>query len=308
MVPTNIDIESHTHVEAINTAEEKNPDVAITEQMRFSGRVLVAEDVLTNQKLMSHLLEKMGLEAVMVDDGEKAVQKAIGQSFDIIFMDIQMPNMDGYEATKAIRKQGIKTPIVALTAHAMPGDDYKCIEAGCNDYLSKPLMYTKLVKTLAKYLGGAVSIKSDDLAEKSNSSKNNRKDVNMVENPDEVVVDWAKITAGGLDEQIIKEVLPTYLEESRKHLHDLVSAVNTSNAKDVKLHAHAMKGAGRNLGVVRLSEVAGQLETMATQGDLSQAQELLKKVTDEFEKFEKFVSRPDWIEIAKGKAALETRA
>ena len=92
------------------------------------------------------------------------------------------------------------------------------------------------------------------------------------------------------------------------HLQGLVSAVESSDAKEVKLHAHAMKGAGRNLGVARLSEVAGQLETMATQEDLSQAQELLKKITDEFEKFEKFVSRPDWIEIAKGKAALETRS
>lgn len=129
----------------------------------------------------------------------------------------------------------------------------------------------------------------------------------MIENSDEVVIDWAKITAGGLDEQIIGEVMPTYLTESRKHLQELTSAVAASNAKDVKLHAHAMKGAGRNLGISGLSEAAGQLETVAADGDLSKAQELLKKVTDEFEKFEKFVSRPDWIEIAKGKAALEPK-
>jgi len=308
LVPTNIDIYSETRIEVTDSPAQGYQNAAIAEPAKFSGRILVAEDVITNQKLMNHLLGKMGLEVVMVDDGNKAVQKAASQSFDIIFMDIQMPNMDGYEATKAIRKEGIKTPIVALTAHAMYGDEQKCIEAGCDDYLSKPLMYTKLVKTIAKYLGGAVSTKSDDLAEKSDNSKNNRKDADMVKDTDEVVVDWTKITAGGLDEQIIKEVLPTYLEESRTHLQGLASAVNTSNANDVKLHAHAMKGAGRNLGVARLSEVAGQLETMAVQGDLSQAQELLKKVTDEFEKFEKFVSRPDWIEIAKSKAALETRA
>lgn len=127
-------------------------------------------------------------------------------------------------------------------------------------------------------------------------------------NPDEVVVDWAKIMAGGLDEQAIREILPTYLEESRAHFQALVSAVNTSNAKDVKLHAHAVKGVGRNLGAARLMEAAWPLEDAAAKGDLSQAQELLKKVTDEFEKFEKFVSRPDWIEIAKEKAGLETEA
>ncbi|MDD5063339.1 MAG: Hpt domain-containing protein [Phycisphaerae bacterium] len=130
----------------------------------------------------------------------------------------------------------------------------------------------------------------------------------MIKNPDEVVVDWAKIIAGCLDEQTIREILPTYLEESRAHFKALVSAVDTSNAKDVKLHAHAIKGVGRNLGDIRLSEAAWPLETAAAKGDLSQAQELLKKVADEFEKFEKFVSRPDWIDIAKEKAAFETKA
>ncbi len=130
----------------------------------------------------------------------------------------------------------------------------------------------------------------------------------MIENPDEVVVNWAKIIAGGLDEQTIREVLPTYLEESRKHFKALVSAVDTSNAAEVKLHAHAIKGVGRNLGVARLSEAAWPLESAAGKGDLSQAQELLKKVADEFDKFEKFISRPDWIEIAKEKAAVETKA
>lgn len=130
----------------------------------------------------------------------------------------------------------------------------------------------------------------------------------MINNPDEVVVNWAKIIAGGLDEQTIREILPTYLEESRAHFKALVSAVNTSDVKNVKLHAHAIKGVGRNLGVVRLSEAALPLEAAASKGDLSQAQELLKKVAEEFEKFEKFVSRSDWIEIAKGKAAVETKA
>jgi PAS domain S-box-containing protein len=322
IVPTNIGIYSQTNIEPAHTSELECQDAAITEPAEFSGRALVAEDVITNQKLITHLLERMGLEVTIVDDGNKAVQKANGQLFDIIFMDIQMPNMNGYEAAKAIRKQGIKTPIVALTAYVMLGDEQKCIEAGCDDYLSKPLVYSKLVRIIDKYLGGAASAvrhpqadsESADLTDKSRlrfataGKPADRKDANKVETIDEVVIDWTKITAGGLDEQVIKEVMPTYLEESRKHIQELISAVNTSNAKDVKLHAHAIKGAGRNLGITRLSEAAGQLEIMAAQGDLSKAQELLKKVTDEFEKFEKFVSKPAWIEIAKGKATLESRA
>jgi PAS domain S-box-containing protein len=306
IVPTNIDISSQTYVEMTHSTEQECKYKA-TEPAKFSGRALVAEDVVTNQKLMRHLLEKMGLEVTIVDDGKKAIQEAVSQPFDIIFMDMQMPNMDGYEATKEIRKKGIKVPVVALTAYAMPGDDRRCIKAGCDDYLSKPLIYSRLVKTIAKYLSEAVSSESADFTEKSDNSKNNKRGTNMVENTDEVVIDWAKITAGGLDEQIVKEVMPTYLAESRKHLQELTSAVGASNAKDVKLHAHAMKGAGRNLGIARLSDVAGQLESIAADGDLSKAQELLKKVADEFEKFEKFVSRPDWIEAAKEKAALEMK-
>lgn len=129
----------------------------------------------------------------------------------------------------------------------------------------------------------------------------------MTDNPDEVAVDWAKLIAGGLDEQTIREILPAYLKDSRAHFQALVSAVNASNAKDVKLCAHAVKGVGRNMGAVRLFDAAGPLENAAAKGDLSQGQELLKKVADEFEKFEKFVSRPDWIELAKEKTALETK-
>ncbi|MBN1392760.1 MAG: PAS domain S-box protein [Sedimentisphaerales bacterium] len=310
IVPTNIEIYSQTTIEETPAGEQGVEDVPA----RFSGRILVVEDVLTNQKLMSHLLEKMGLEVTMVDDGHKAVQEASSQPFDIIFMDIQMPNMDGYEATRAIREKGIKTPIIALTAHAMPGDDQKCIDAGCDGYLSKPLMYSKLVKTIAKHLGATakpVIAESPDKSSNPKSEEKKTKEVKStveVDNADEAVMDWAKITAGGLDEEIIKEIMPTYLQESKKHLADLTSAVGASNAKEVKLHAHAVKGAGRNLGITKLSEAAGQLETMAAHEDLSQAEELLKKVTNEFEKLEKFVSSPNWIETAKSQAVLKTKA
>ena len=94
----------------------------------------------------------MGLDITLADDGVQALQKTSSQSFDLIFMDIQMPNMNGYEATKAIRQQGDKTPIVALTANAMNGDVQKCISAGCDDYLSKPIDPKKLMAKTAQYL------------------------------------------------------------------------------------------------------------------------------------------------------------
>jgi HPt (histidine-containing phosphotransfer) domain-containing protein len=97
----------------------------------------------------------------------------------------------------------------------------------------------------------------------------------------------------------MKEIIPTYMNDNKEHLRGLITAVKTSNAKDVQSHAHAIKGAGRNLGVARLSELAGQLQTMALKEDLSEAEELLKDITSEFHRLEEFVSKPDWIEMAK---------
>jgi len=105
--------------------------------------------------------------------------------------------------------------------------------------------------------------------------------------------------ANGIDEQIIKEVMPTYLVSNREHMQGLITAVKAANATDVVSHAHAIKGAGRNLGMVQLSKVVMQLEMMARQGDLSKAEELLKSVIFEFDRLEKFVSQPDWVETAK---------
>jgi len=98
------------------------------------------------------LLKQLGLQVTIAEDGNEALQKVLTQQFDLIFMDMMMPHMNGYEATKAIRKEGITTPIVALTANAMKGDDKKCIEAGCDEYIAKPIDRRELLRIIGKYL------------------------------------------------------------------------------------------------------------------------------------------------------------
>ena len=122
------------------------------EDVLFEGNVLVAEDAKTNQVFIKRLLEKFGLKPIIVNDGYEALQKAAGGEFDLILMDMQMPNMNGYEATGMLRKQGNKTPIVALTANAMKGDDEKCYKAGCDGYLTKPVNRNELCMIFKKYL------------------------------------------------------------------------------------------------------------------------------------------------------------
>jgi signal transduction histidine kinase/DNA-binding NarL/FixJ family response regulator len=118
----------------------------------YNSKVLVAEDSPTNQILIKLLLERMGMKVVIAENGQEAIDMCDKDQFSIIFMDMQMPVMNGYDATRNLKQIGLKTPIVALTAHAMKGDDKKCYAAGCDDYLTKPIDTNKLKVVLDKYL------------------------------------------------------------------------------------------------------------------------------------------------------------
>ncbi|MBW8034907.1 MAG: response regulator [Planctomycetes bacterium] len=122
------------------------------EQVKFSGTVLVAEDNKVNLKYMELMLGKMGFEVLVSSDGDETVEKGLSGHYDLIFMDMQMPFKNGYEVTRILRKEGITTPIIALTAAAMIDDEKKCISAGCDDYLSKPVNKKQLVDVISKYL------------------------------------------------------------------------------------------------------------------------------------------------------------
>jgi signal transduction histidine kinase/CheY-like chemotaxis protein len=118
----------------------------------LSGHVLVVEDVKANQVLMRVILQKMGLQVTIVENGQQAVDTVATGQYDLILMDMQMPVMNGYDATRAIRSLQITTPIVAMTAYAMRGDEEKCLAAGCDDYLAKPIDRVRMVRKLHKYL------------------------------------------------------------------------------------------------------------------------------------------------------------
>jgi signal transduction histidine kinase/BarA-like signal transduction histidine kinase len=150
-MPLGVDADSqsvtfrHNAIEALQS-EFSNPLIPI------KGNILVAEDARANQALIRIMLQKMGLEVTIVEDGQQAVEKINNGRYDLILMDMQLPVMNGYDATRQIKAMGIQIPVIALTAHAMKGDEEKCRQAGCDDYLTKPIDRTKLEKILRHYL------------------------------------------------------------------------------------------------------------------------------------------------------------
>jgi CheY-like chemotaxis protein len=140
-------------------AKEGEP-VKARQKQKLSGRILLAEDVEAVQTLVRMNLERLGLEVDFAENGQIAIEKAStstteGRPYDLILMDIQMPKMDGFDATRRLRQDGWTGPIIALTAHVMIGDRERCLEAGCDDYISKPMTDAELSDTIARHLGKA---------------------------------------------------------------------------------------------------------------------------------------------------------
>jgi PAS domain S-box-containing protein len=338
-IPAGVDViaqsllDKHTRLDRRKSLGRRTSDMPA--DSKFSGRVLVAEDSSTNQLLIKLLLEKMSLEVTTVEDGKQAVDAAAAQSFDLIFMDIQMPNMDGYEATKALRSKKIQTPIVALTAHAMKGDDQKCISAGCDGYLAKPIRREELLNVLHKFLplqpvsatchgeaerrrkrseDGPVTAKrsedgSDSLGRKTGQPASTRppldEGVERDEN-DEQVVDWTAILKICDDESIMKRTAETVLKRGPDILKCLKEAIEAKNPKDTLLYAHKLRGTALAIGATTLAQKADRAELAADDKDIDTVASLFDDLKAEFGKLAAFLSQPGWIAQAKHQAALHT--
>ncbi len=152
LLPPGVDIDNQPSIDKDGEPDQHSQERPSGQEEHFSGKVLVAEDTATNQLLIRLLLEKLGLDVTIAQNGRQAVDMALEECFDLIFMDMHMPEMSGYEATETLRKKGLLTPIIALTASAMKGDEEKCIARGCNAYLCKPVDRRILMQTVRRFL------------------------------------------------------------------------------------------------------------------------------------------------------------
>ena len=285
--------------------ESPKPDVTL-----FSGSVLVAEDVAGNQKLMKSMLSRLGVEVTIVEDGIQAIAKALSETFDLILMDMQMPHMNGYDATAALKQQGCKTPIIALTANAMKGDDERCMEAGCDGYLPKPVDHKKLQAVVSRYLSG----ESDSGVESDNPTavpmpqpETESSGPSFAPAPSSDpgiealrdIIDWDQLIERLGDEETVREIMPIYIEDTKEHFEKLSAAVEVGDCVGVASHAHALKGVGRNLSVTQLADLAAQMERAGRDNDPEATKLLLGGLSQEIEKVLSVLVACDWSDRAE---------
>ena len=266
-----------------------------------SLHILLAEDNPVNQTLARRLLEKRGHTVVVAGNGREAIAALEAEPFDLVLMDVQMPEMGGFEATMAIRARekltGRNTPIVAMTAHVMKGDKDRCLESGMNAYISKPIDAAELFSTIEKLVpaksAGARSQPKGNVmklpatpgrpAASSGSSspdavkgRNGHSSLNARELLARAQGDW----------ELVRTLAGLFRAECPKFLLKIEKAVAERDTKALETAAHTFKGSLSNLSALAASEAARQLEMAARQGDLEKAQELYAALEREIARLE----------------------
>ncbi|QQS34812.1 MAG: response regulator [Ignavibacteriales bacterium] len=256
----------------VHTAAAKQSKEASRRQ-RLKHKILLAEDNLINQKIALRMLNEAGYIGDSVTNGEEAIDAVVGGNFSLVLMDVQMPQVDGYQATARIRKlpePKNQIPIVAITAHALPGDKEKCIEAGMNDYLSKPIIAEELIKIVDANLG-IVNETETPVSEK--------------EQKQDGLFDFLhleKISAGSADFK--KELLGAYLDDMVKRYSNLKNWLVNDDMNNLIKEAHTIKGASYSVGAVRIGEEALAVEISGKHNDMDNLRErmiLLEQAIDD---------------------------
>jgi two-component system, sensor histidine kinase and response regulator len=239
-------------------------------------RVLLAEDSLVNQRLAVGLLERHGHRVTIANNGRQAVDLASDDGFDVILMDVQMPELDGLEATRLIRDHerhsGRHVPIIAMTAHAMKGDRARCLAVGMDEYVAKPVRERQLLMALRSVLGDEVPLPPAEPPE-------------AVAEADQQVIDWEaalKICAG--DRELLRDVAEAFLEEHPRRIDEIRRAIDTADWELLHRSAHTIKGSMRYFGAAAVFDRAFGLEQLAANQSLEGAEEIFGLLKQELAK------------------------
>jgi PAS domain S-box-containing protein len=251
-------------------------------EQEVRGHILVVEDNATNQKVVMHMLAKLGHRADAVGNGLEALRALEIIRYDLVLMDCQMPEMDGYDATRAIRATDSQVldrgiPIIALTAGAMQEDRERVLAVGMDDYLSKPIDSAALAATLARWLEKQPAPSMPD--ETSQQVGRLGDDPAHPAAPALPVFDRAGALARlGDDVELFNDVLATFIDEAQRDLARLKEALAGRQSEDARRHAHSIKGAASNVGAEAVRELAARMESAAKNAAFDQVCEELPEL------------------------------
>jgi signal transduction histidine kinase/CheY-like chemotaxis protein/HPt (histidine-containing phosphotransfer) domain-containing protein len=277
----------------------------------YDCHALLAEDNPVNQIVGQTILESLGCNVELVSNGLEAVEALSKNSYDIVFMDCQMPEMDGYRATRFIRERetaqqpedngrSSRVPIVALTAHALTGDREKCLSSGMDDYVPKPFGKEQLRAVLHKWVDGKkakVMVSSSDKKEMSYASS--RANTESFEDsgakteqlPSQSVIDGKvleniRALQEDGEEDLLKKIITIFLNDSPERLRELRKAVTSGDAPSINRIAHTLKSSCANLGAMNLSSHFKAMEDMGRKNSIENTPELLSQIETEFKEVE----------------------
>jgi len=239
------------------------------------AQVLLVEDNSVNQLVAIGQLQRLGHACVVASSGSEALDAVARQPFDIVLMDIQMPDMDGYEATRRIRQlpgPASRIPVVAITAHALAGEREKCIAAGMNDYLAKPVSLEQI--------GAVIRLWASKGSEETSSGPD------VMESDDQYVLDRERVSSflaiSRTQDGFLEGLVKTFRQDVPSRIDALRAAVSTGDVRDLANAAHAMKSSSGSVGAKRMLAMASSLEQSARAGRLDGAEAAIDQISAEF--------------------------
>jgi signal transduction histidine kinase/CheY-like chemotaxis protein/HPt (histidine-containing phosphotransfer) domain-containing protein len=258
------------------------------ELSKFNARVLVVEDNITNQKVAQGMLFKFGIQTELAANGEEALSALKARPYDLVFMDCQMPVMDGYEATRAIRDLQSKVldravPVVAMTANAMQCDREKCLAVGMNDFISKPIDPIKLQQALQQWLPESCTQETKPKQTDDDTIQPADKLEEASLEPQVPVFDHTAMSKRLIDdEELVRTVAEAFLGDMTDQIEQLKTAVTDGDCVTIAAQSHKIKGASANVGGIAMSTQAHIMEQAGKKEDMDTVRQTLPELERNF--------------------------
>ena len=271
--------EAITNVLSDEEVSDNEPSVLSAGELR----ILLTEDDPINQEVATIMLESMGYEVVIADNGRIAVETLLqDDKFDLILMDCQMPVMDGFNATRAIRENKFDIPVIALTANAMQSDKDQCLESGMDDFLTKPIYKKDLARVVKQWSSGSSTQRAHSNQTSLPITEISSEKIMQIE-IDESALDAIRSLQRPGKPDILARIVNMYVEKSPGLLSDIKEGIAANDSAKVKMAAHTLKSSSAYVGASALAEVCGRVESKAANDDLDGTQDDVALINSGFE-------------------------